>query len=275
MTVPARTSPFPLFLSGAGWGHSSLEIKLYFAAQGNYAMQKRVGKESYVIGYLDINHFFSSMNVHWQWQDNSFRDYLNFYHPDQLNHAESEENFINSSEPIWKALNILPAGTVGEMAVSFSRTYSMEEVKALLSDYDLDITWYAISTGQEANPYYPEDRQSPLSAFRGAWGLPELSLNLLYRSSVTLQEEYLESMKFLMKNEQTAKRIYRGEPEALRVPERYEYIKANGINVYGVVVTGPVKELLKLKSLDVIHSPALGDLKTWNWFNRNFQGEMY
>lgn len=284
VTVPAYTSPFPLYLSGAGWGHSSLKVKPYFAAQGNYAMQKKIGKEEYVIGHLDINHFFAAMNVNWQWQENSFKDYLYFYHPDQLNHVKAGEinaNMINIAEPIWQALEKLPEGTVGEMAVSFTRTYSIEEVKSLLSEYDLDITWYAVSTGQEANPHYPEDIQAPLSAFRGVWGFSELSRNMLALSSVkpdenSMQKMYLlRSMEFLIKNEQTAKRIFRGEPETLQLTERYEYIKANGINVYGVVVTGPVKDLYKLKKLDVIHSPALGEVKLWNWFDRSFQGEMY
>ncbi len=285
VTVPAHSSPFPLFFTGAGWGHSSLEVKPYFATHGNYAMQKRIGKENYVIGHLNINQFFSSMNVNWQWQDNSFNDYLYFVHPEQLNMAPSgvtSGNISNHAEPIWQALETLPAGTVAEMSVSLAKTYSIAEVKNLLADYDLDITWYAISTGLETNPHYPEDRQAPLSAFRGVWGLSDLTRNRLSEHSPIstddslVREQYvLESMDFLIQNEQTAKRIYRGEPETLQIPARYAYIKEHGINVYGLVVTGPTKELLKLKDIEVIHSPGLGEVKLWNWFNRNFQGEMY
>ncbi|NLB53285.1 MAG: hypothetical protein GX808_10200 [Syntrophomonadaceae bacterium] len=284
VTVPAQTSPFPLFLSGAGWGHSSLSIKPYFAARGSYAMQKRIGKEEYVIGHLEINQFFSAMNMNWQWKENSFKNTLYFYHPNQFSEAgadKTDPDIIGHDEEIWQALDILPEGTVGEMAVSFSRTFSMEEIKELLSDYDLDITWYAVSTGLEADPYYPQDREDPLSAFRGVWGISDLSRNMLSLSSVkpdadSRHKEYLlRSMEFLMQNESTARKIFRGEPETLQLSKRYEYIKANGINVYGVVVTGPVKELLKLSDINEIHSPALGEVKLWNWFERSFQGEMY
>ena len=65
VTVPAPSSPFPVGLTGAGWGHSSLEIKPYFVAQSNYAMHKRIGKKDYGIGHLKINQLLSAMNVNW------------------------------------------------------------------------------------------------------------------------------------------------------------------------------------------------------------------
>ncbi len=284
VTMPIITSPFPTAFTGAGWGHSTINIKPYFAAHGNYALQKKIGKQEYGIGQLDIKQFFSSMNINWQWQDNSYQDYLYFYHPQQLQDTESGtmQFDLTSSEPIWQALEILPEGTVAEMSLSFKQTYSIQQVKDLLSDYDLDITWYAIATGLETNPQYDDDRQSPQSAFRGVWGVPDLSSNMLRSNSTvrmddaSVREEYLlESMEFLMQNEKTAQRVFRGPSEFLQVEKRYKYIQENGINVYGVVVTGPTKELLKLKELDLVHSPGLGEIKLWNWFSRNFEGQMY
>jgi hypothetical protein len=161
----------------------------------------------------------------------------------------------------------------------------------MLNEFDLDIAWYAIATGVEGKsqdereqiPLSPYDGArlpdlSPLSAFDGAWGLPEFSMNMLrqhnqdFRDDSALREEYfLESMKFLVENESIAKRLYQGNPRDLLLKERYQYIKDNGIQVYGVVVTGPTKELLKLQQLETVHSPALGDVKLWNWFHRYIQ----
>ena len=285
VTVPAYSEPFPLFLSGAGWGNSSsVEVKPYFAVRGSYAMQKRIGREDYPVGHIDINHFFSFMNVRWQWQGNSFDDYLYFVYPEEIFNADAGRKASQSKEAdqAWQALEMLPAGTVAEMSVSFDRTYTVDQVKALLADYDLDIAWYAISTGQEANPYYPQDRHGPLSAFQGVWGFPDMSQNMLSEYSTirsddgAVREKYvLESMQFLADNEQTARKIYRGDSNNLQIPARYKYVKENGIKVYGVVVTGPTKELLKLKDIAVISSPALGEVKLWNWFSRNFEGKMY
>lgn len=286
VTVPAKSaSPFPAGMTGAGWGHSSVEIKPYFVAQGDYALQKRIGKDDYGIGSLNINQFFSAMNVNWQWQDGSFNDYLYFYHPEQLKDMESPQtriNLINNAQPVWQALAALPEGTVTEMSVSFTRTYSIDEIYTLLNEYDVDITWYAISTGLEADPQYSDDRQAPLTAFHGVWGLPASPRHMAGRSAAPNEpealsrEQYLlESMQFLLDNENTAKRIFRGQPEFLQISQRYEYIKANGISVYGVVVTGPSRELLKLKELDFVHSPGLGEVRLWNWFDRSFKGELY
>ncbi|WP_084221770.1 MULTISPECIES: anti sigma factor C-terminal domain-containing protein [Mesobacillus] len=38
-----------------------------------------------------------------------------------------------------------------------------------------------------------------------------------------------------------------------------------GFQVYGAVVTGPVKELLKLKENRQIQGANLGDMTYWNW----------
>ncbi|MGI6453056.1 MAG: anti sigma factor C-terminal domain-containing protein [Syntrophomonadaceae bacterium] len=292
VTVPARFEPFPLLVSGVGWGHSSLRIKPYFMANGNYAMQKRVGKDEFVIGDLDIKQFFSSMNVNWQWRENSFKDYLYFYHPDQLNDPATNDirpHIADSSDQVWEALGILPEGTVAELSLSLTETFSIDEVKRLFADYDVDITWYAVSTGIEVNPHYNPDRQAPLSASHGVWGVPDFSRHMLRSNSTisddhsvnesddhSVNEEYLlESMEFLIQNEAVARKTYRGHHENLQLAQRYDYIKTHGIEVYGVVVTGPTKELLKLKDLDLVQFPGLGEVRLWNWFSRNFQGEMY
>jgi len=49
--------------------------------------------------------------------------------------------------------------------------------------------------------------------------------------------------------------------------ERYDYLKKNGFQVYGAVVTGPTKELLKLKNLEGISNEMLGDVELMNGYN--------
>ena len=85
----------------------------------------------------------------------------------------------------------------------------------------------------------------------------------MLRSNSTISDEHsvhetylLESMEFLIQNEAIARKVYRGSSENLQLATRYDYIKTHGIEVYGVVVTGPTKELLKLKDLDLFIYPA-------------------
>ena len=47
--------------------------------------------------------------------------------------------------------------------------------------------------------------------------------------------------------------------------ERIEYLKSHGVNIYGMVVTGPTKELLKLKENTWIASIRLGEVRLWDW----------
>ncbi|PKM82152.1 MAG: hypothetical protein CVU89_05755 [Firmicutes bacterium HGW-Firmicutes-14] len=285
VTMPVIPEPFPATFSQAGWGHSSLEIKPYFAARGSYALQKQIGKESYKIGYLNINHLLSSVGTEWDWENGSYEHFLYFYHPDQVSSLKdigTDDGLAGFSKETWQAMESLPEGTVAELGVSFRQNFSMEQVYSLLDDYDLDITWFAVSTGQEGTGGQANDIRAPLAPFDGAWGFANMSRNLLSKFNPLEDEDtaarekyFMDSMKFLVNNEKLAKKLYRGDPKTLHLSERYQYLKKNGIKVYGVVVTGPSKELLRLRELESVHSPALGDVRLWNWFNRSFGGQLY
>lgn len=303
VSMPIALPPMSTTFSKAGWGHSSVEIKPYFMAQGHYALEKTIGKEKEIVGHLSLNQFFSGVLSEWEWADGSYRNLLYFIHPRQENQSLGS---IYDSPDVWETLQIMPDGTVAEMAISFTDTYTIANVRELLGDYDLDITWYAVSTGLEnesENNRDPE-HQEPLTAFRGAWGIPSESRQMLRSlgditltetvithsetsgSSVTtttgfridsplLERYFLESLTFLKDNEDLTKKVWRGSTDTLRISERHEYIIQNGINVYGVVITGPVKELLRLEDAPFITAPALGEIRLWNWFNRSFTGELY
>lgn len=47
--------------------------------------------------------------------------------------------------------------------------------------------------------------------------------------------------------------------------EKYQFLKDEGFIVYGAVVTGPVKELLKLKDAPFVQGEQLGGIELWNW----------
>lgn len=306
VTMAAGTHPLPPLTHAAGWGHSSVEVKPYFAARGSYALQKRVGKEEYTVGHLQVNHLFGLRTTNWNWRDGAHDHYLRFYHPEQVV-AMAGAGILPefAVEETWHALEVLPEGTVAELAVSFRETRSVAQVMAILSDYDLEVAWYAVSTGLEGESGPGDAHQRPLAAFSGAWGVPGHSPHMFtgrgqeggstgrggtvtgvsvvqhteltnLPGDETIREQYLmDSMRFLAANERLAAKIYRGDSRWLRLPERYAYLQENGVQVYGVVVTGPTKELLRLRELETVHSPALGEVRLWNWFNRDFSGTLY
>ncbi|NRG46512.1 anti sigma factor C-terminal domain-containing protein [Bacillus sp. CRN 9] len=89
--------------------------------------------------------------------------------------------------------------------------------------------------------------------------------------SYRLTEEYLDeskkrtlnNMDHLIDNE--SKSYYEDFLGLSHLIERRDYIKENGFIPYGAVVTGPVKELLKLKEQPQLKAPILGDMHYWNW----------
>ncbi|MBE4907764.1 anti sigma factor C-terminal domain-containing protein [Bacillus luteolus] len=82
----------------------------------------------------------------------------------------------------------------------------------------------------------------------------------------TNQEFMLSNMEKLINEESKS---YREDSLGLYyLEERYDYIKEHGFKVYGAVVTGPVKELIKLRDVKEIQSPTLGDFEYWNWVPR-------
>jgi len=75
----------------------------------------------------------------------------------------------------------------------------------------------------------------------------------------------LENMEKLLNNE---KKSYIEDFLGLSyLQERYDYLKKNGFQAYGAVVTGPTKELLKLKNIEGVSNQKLGDVELWNWDN--------
>lgn len=46
------------------------------------------------------------------------------------------------------------------------------------------------------------------------------------------------------------------------------YLEKNGVRLYGAVVTGPVKELLKLKEEKWVSNIHVEEVRLWNWRDR-------
>lgn len=91
------------------------------------------------------------------------------------------------------------------------------------------------------------------------WKINSLTEEKLSQSKTLM----LNNMDNLLKNE--SKSYYENFLGLYYLQERYDYLKKNGFTVYGAVVTGPVKELLKLKDVKEIRGAQLGEMDYWNW----------
>ena len=175
---------------------------------------------------------------------------------------------------------MLPEGTVSELAVSFDKNYTLDEVYKIFSGYDVELLWFPVNTGVESGL---EDLY--ISTLNGLWGFPHFGHSLIYEpgnsGGYSLKVEgdsdkkdaaFIDAMEFLVEHESWAKKAYRGNDKELLLKQRLDYVKENGVQVYGAVVTGPTKELLRLKEVEEIKFPVLGEVTWWNWQARNYHG---
>nr|WP_257129136.1 anti-sigma factor C-terminal domain-containing protein [Bacillus pseudomycoides] len=81
-------------------------------------------------------------------------------------------------------------------------------------------------------------------------------------------EEVLEMMRILSQYEETVKRVAQRSNGELNLQKQYQYVKKHGVKVYGIVITGPSKELVKFQNSPHVRNATLGDIEFWNWFER-------
>lgn len=261
-------------INGDIGGIEDSEITPFLTQKISYPLFKTIGKEEKQVGEMNIrksllfsSRQFDNVTIH---EDNRF----SFSLPE---HPKTGEKLKANEDPrVWDTLDKLHEGTVGELAFSTTVFLAAEELIELLKPYDIDILWAPLYTGEFA-VFQP-----------GAWGGGGKEISIMHPFGLTggremdddylsegkirgLTEEQLDESKKMMlthmKNLLTeeSKRYYEGFLGLDYLKERYDYLQENGFIVYGAVVTGPVKELLKLQDVPEIRGERLGEVDYWNW----------
>jgi hypothetical protein len=220
---------------------------------------KRIGKEDYKADNYDI---------YFAWDQPSFpkKNYLLDRPLPEIPSVENESLLhpgavipFNTNDE-WKILNGLPDGTVGEVYVSFSELKKPDEIEKLLPE-NTELRWLAVDTGLEAKQ---TDKEGvPITALGYPAQIDTTTWSPFNGREQANEEVFLDILNLLEKNEGTAEKIARAK--SLELKERIAYIKENGINIYGAVITGPVPELRKLEKNPLIRAMKVGEVKLWNW----------
>ncbi|TLS37144.1 anti-sigma factor [Pseudalkalibacillus caeni] len=177
------------------------------------------------------------------------------FHPDA---------FMPYSREGWDQLEKLPEGTVSEVYFSLTDTYKPEEVKDLFNDFDIMLLWYAVDTGLDGQMKDPSGDNE--GVYLPPIGYPagmQSSPNDPFSKDESNEKQFLQELKFIQQHEELATDVARAKTLALE--ERIDYLDKNGIAVYGIVATGPSKELLKLRELEEIRGCRIGSIDFWNW----------
>ncbi|MBS4196080.1 anti-sigma factor [Bacillus sp. FJAT-49870] len=259
-------------------GGTSTNVKPFFRVEMERDLRKRVGHETMKVGELKVNFLFSLMSF-------PERNYIG-------NVSQNQPIFtypgFESGMSEWDRLEKLPEGTVVSAYVSFNKMESTDEVFHLLGEKDLDISWFAVDTGDNdeessmdggvifdpigfpSTPIWHEDDME-LDSREEKKGFLFGKIIMEGHSSPSYQEgdsemlhkQFLKTLRFLEKNEKMANKLYQGRK--LDLENKLHYLEKNGIKHYGVVVTGPTKEILKLKNEKEISTIEVDEVGFWNW----------
>lgn len=241
-----------------------------------YPLVKKVGKADIVIGEADVTKRLSNTNSFIEYHTPG-KEQLNdfsFYYPED---PRSGKKLMAYPEPqVWETLEMLHEGTVGELAFSTERFMEPEELIEKLESYEVDILWMRLHTGEytEFDPGGSGGSAEDIAVYDGI-GLAGtrttssdyMSSSLTYRLDPSTIAESKEAMldnmnKLLSEKSSDYIEFFLG---INNLKARSEFLDDNGFMVYGAVVTGPVKELLKLREEEVVRGEQLGAVELWNW----------
>ncbi|PEK03021.1 anti-sigma factor [Bacillus wiedmannii] len=245
----------------------STKVKPFFRTENEMNLFKTVGKKEFPIGTVATRSFLSSVAITNQpWANRAYSKKLSFVHPK----IKEEASLKELSKKVWDTLGKIHEGTVAEVAISFDKAYTLQEVESILysafeaQEMPPTPLWYALDTGQERID--EEDfilNGGEIIGFSEHINLPD---NEEIRPK-TKEDEVIEMMHILSTHKEIVSKTTRTPEKELNLDKRYQYVKDNGVKVYGMVITGPSKELLKLQNSQNVRYATLGDIEVWNWFD--------
>ncbi|MGP4040027.1 anti-sigma factor [Gracilibacillus sp. D59] len=261
--------------------HSSLDSgNLYFNMELTTPKKKKIGDEIIEVGEYKSHFIFSFLRMR---EENHFGSI-----------SQSSPSFVfpgagSDMTSDWRKLERLPEGTVTSAYVSFTDLLDTEEVYELFSEKEIDLLWLAVDSGAEnadernlgvifnsiGFPSFPiwhdddmilESREEEKGLF-GSSVISEGYSSPTYREGDydVLHQQFLKTLTFLQEHENLASRVIFGD---LELEHKINYLEKEGIKHYGVVITGPTKEILSLQENDNISVLQIDESRLWNWMNR-------
>lgn len=243
-----------------------METTSFMGVQYDFQVKKKVGKDFIYLTKQEPRLFFNRFtNVKFD-EPVSLTD---MYFVNRNASVDYNEEYVAA----WKNLAKLPEGTVSEVAVTFNKGLSYNELFAVLANYDVELAWAGIETdrfeGGVNEVLYPgidvigfnEWSLFDLNDVEGAYSIED-------GDGEHREEIVIDTLQFLIENESYVKQLNRlSGVKAFDPNDALAYIEEHGINLYGAILTGPTKELLKLQNEEVILYSSMGEVEFWNWDN--------
>lgn len=248
------------------------EVTPFLTQKANLKIYRHVGSWEVITGEIQAE---LSITGKFTYRITNTGAYMNgnnpgpFYLPYSIVDGKSDHNDSEESSSL-KRLGKIDDGHVAEMSLSLKDLASPDQLLRLLSDYDVAVTAMPIYSGEFTEPGVSYSRAGMFD-----YNIPHLSLKPLYEfndngarwfnyfvpdDAGQMQEQVQAMMSDL---EWMSNRLEYSGAELDK--QRLTYLKKNGIQVYGAVVTGPIRELEKITKLSEFHHFQLNRVETWNW----------
>lgn len=198
--------------------------------------------------------------------------FVDFIHPKTLiNEPLSQNDTVEKSK---KILNKNGDATVTTVNISLNNFLNFNDIENLLENYDVKILWMAIESGEEN--IKPKNLSNGLNQYI-QWGIPGklFSHTTPFNNSELTSDntkEYekliLNEMKWLDEN----KNLIKPNKSLLKhnnidnsVGNKAKYVLDNGIKIYGLKLTGPSDEILRIHKVLDIRYETVDKIDFWYW----------
>ncbi|MBS4538424.1 anti-sigma factor [Clostridium sp. D2Q-11] len=244
------------------------EQNIFFTNDYTGKLIKRIGGDSIKVGEFEGTMLFNKMSI------NPLKIEDKYFIND-FSHPKGEIKFYE-----WEKLERVPEGTVAEAYLSFDQGYETDEILQKFKGENLSLIWLAVDTGYEEDidyylpigfPYLTMWHQDDyVMESREVEEGPLFSKTVLesghypevedYGSGKLRNENFIKTLKLIQEYDSVSKTII----ETPIIDNHLQYIEENGVKIYGMVVTGPSKEILKLKEEDWVRGIKVGEIEFWN-----------
>jgi hypothetical protein len=239
---------------------STLRRGTFFSTEIGIKYLKKVGKDEVPGGYVTLRFNFSKPSIVSDESPDSM-NFNNFY----FDPASNSENAYTDIDPnMWNTLEKLPEGTVAEAYITFNKLYETEEVLNIFKNKDMDLLWLAVDTGTKGNTVlgFPHSKDFP--ELRRNWFDPPPKVVQHYTNAEFRNDYFIDTLKLLNEHKAIANAVDSiGSMQNLQ--EALNYVDKNGVKILGVTVTGPTKEILKLREDNLVRRIIVGETRLWNW----------
>ncbi|TCZ77403.1 hypothetical protein E0485_10415 [Paenibacillus albiflavus] len=183
--------------------------------------------------------------------------------------SDSTPVMPSDSQNVWDQIKSIEDGHVATMAFSLTKGIEPEVFQARLRKYDIHLLSMPIYSGEL------KDIKDGLSVSSSGSSISTNTLTLRPANKYTEQGlNRLEQMNDPQAIQDSAAQtlidlewlINHGSYDEQELDKlRLQYLKTHGVKIYGAVVTGPIRELEKLKEGSDLFDFQLGNIEIWNW----------